>query len=55
MKTTNSMYEQPKKLPKGRSFSQTKPAPPLKGMAGFPRFARIGGKVSCGGGGGAKL
>lgn len=44
-----SMYEQPKKLSKGYSFSQTKKAPPLKGMAGFANAGRVGGKVTCGG------
>lgn len=44
-----SAYEQPKKLPKGRSFSQTTKAPKLKGMDGFAAAGRVGGKVVCGG------
>jgi hypothetical protein len=39
------MYEQPKKLSKGYSFSQCTKAPKLKGMAGFPNYGRVGGKV----------
>lgn len=44
-----SMNGQPKKLSKGYSFSQTKAAPKLKGMAGFTTPGRVGGKVTCGG------
>lgn len=44
-----SSYEQPKKLSKGYSFSQTKPSPKLKGMVGFSSYGRVGGKVVPGG------
>ncbi len=44
-----SPYEAPKKMSKGRSFSQCTKAPPLKGMAGFANAGRIGGKVVAGG------
>lgn len=46
MKTApNSTNGQPKALSKGRTVSQTKKAPPIKGMAGFSNFGRIGGKI----------
>lgn len=46
MKQSNyTLNGQPKKLSKGRSFSQTTKAPKLKGMAGFSNFGRVGGKV----------
>ncbi len=48
MKTTNSLNAQPKKLPKCRYVSETKPAPKLPGMAGFSKFGRVGGTVSAG-------
>lgn len=40
-----SPYAQPKVLPKGRKVSQTTKAPKLKGMAGFTKFGRVGGRV----------
>lgn len=43
-----SPYEQPKKMSKGKSFSQCTKAPPCKGMAGFANFGRVGGKVTPG-------
>lgn len=43
-----SMNAQPKKLSKGKSFSQCTKAPKLKGMAGFSNFGRVGGKVTPG-------
>lgn len=45
----SSMYEQPKKLSKGYSFSQTTKAPKAKGMDGFAAAGKVGGKVVCGG------
>lgn len=51
---TQSPCEQPKTLPKGRSFSQCTKAPKLPGMAGFSNFARVGGRVECGGLAGGK-
>jgi hypothetical protein len=44
----HTQYAQPKKLPKGRTVSETKPAPKIKGMAGFAKAGRIGGRVSPG-------
>ncbi len=43
-----SPYEQPKMLPKGKTFSQTTKAPPLKGMAGFAQCGKVGGYVKPG-------
>jgi len=43
-----SMNAQPKKLSKGKSFSQTTKASPLKGMAGFAQCGRVGGRVKPG-------
>jgi hypothetical protein len=43
-----SPYEQPKKLSKGYKFSQTTKAPKIKGMDGFAKFGRVGGKVTPG-------
>lgn len=46
MKSTTTLNGKPKTLPKGRKVSETQKAPKIKGMAGFSRFGRVGGKVA---------
>lgn len=44
----HTLYREPKKLPRGRVVSETKPAPRIKSMSGFAKFGRVGGKVTPG-------